>query len=229
MSAMPARYAPEGKALPALRRAFARASAAHVVIDIQNCYCDPAHADFDGAADTQGMARLVEDIAAFSQRVRAVLPPVWVAHTNWATITHKEKKPFLQRLREGFGFWAGNDLPAAELRQRTRNEAALRELYRQPVAENDPVVGKHGMDAFAGTDLDALLKARGVDTLVLTGVFADQCVRATAESAVKNGYNVYIVNDLTLSGFDQAGGYVAPLANKGVRFITAAALGSALG
>jgi biuret amidohydrolase len=49
--------------------------------------------------------------------------------------------------------------------------------------------------SFVGTNLDALLRARGIDTLVLAGFTTDCCVDCTARDAFHHDYNVFVVAD----------------------------------
>jgi len=49
--------------------------------------------------------------------------------------------------------------------------------------------------AFVNRELDTWLRARGITTLVLTGVFANACVTATAKDALTKGYAVHILAD----------------------------------
>ena len=62
-------------------------------------------------------------------------------------------------------------------------------------AENDPVITKHRYSAFHNTDLDTVLHARGVRTLVLTGVAANVCVETTAREAFVRDYYVVFPAD----------------------------------
>jgi nicotinamidase-related amidase len=57
------------------------------------------------------------------------------------------------------------------------------------------VVRKRWYDAFAGTPLDGALRARGVDTLVVTGTMTDICVLATVVGAFNREYRVTVVED----------------------------------
>ena len=57
------------------------------------------------------------------------------------------------------------------------------------------VVRKRWYDAFAGTPLDGVLRARGVDTLVMTGTMTDICVLATVVGAFNREYRVTVVED----------------------------------
>jgi nicotinamidase-related amidase len=59
----------------------------------------------------------------------------------------------------------------------------------------DLVVTKHGMDPFNGTPLANLLRARGVETLVLMGVWTNFVVEAAARTGADSGYRVAVVTD----------------------------------
>jgi nicotinamidase-related amidase len=60
------------------------------------------------------------------------------------------------------------------------------------------VVGKPLIDGFEKSNLDRVLRDKGADTLVLTGFFTDQCVKATALTAKEKGYEVFLAEDATL-------------------------------
>ena len=57
------------------------------------------------------------------------------------------------------------------------------------------VVRKRWYDAFAGTPLDGALRAKGIDTLVVTGTMTDICVLATVVGAFNREYKVTVVDD----------------------------------
>jgi ureidoacrylate peracid hydrolase len=44
-------------------------------------------------------------------------------------------------------------------------------------------------------DLDARLKARGIDTLIITGTLTNCCCESTARDALQMGYGVIFVSD----------------------------------
>lgn len=70
------------------------------------------------------------------------------------------------------------------------------EFYRPLVpAASDFIVAKRRYSAFFATDLDILLRGLRVDTLILTGVATDVCVRATAQDAMQNDYRVFVAPD----------------------------------
>ncbi len=64
----------------------------------------------------------------------------------------------------------------------------------QPLAGETVIHKRHG-DAFEETDLQAALGARGVRTLVVTGLVTHGCVKATCMGALERGYGVVLVAD----------------------------------
>lgn len=72
-----------------------------------------------------------------------------------------------------------------------------------PVAEEDVVVLKRRASAFAGTDLDLVLRAQGVDRLAVAGVATSAMVAATCYDAADRGYGVTVLRDGCADG-DQA-------------------------
>jgi ureidoacrylate peracid hydrolase len=61
----------------------------------------------------------------------------------------------------------------------------------------DPIVTKHRYSAFYNTDLDTLLRANGIRTVVLTGVVTNVCVETSAREAFVRDYYVVVASDGT--------------------------------
>ncbi len=74
--------------------------------------------------------------------------------------------------------------------------AALDEELAPP-RPGDLTVVRHSYDAFAGTPLDEQLRARGVETVVGTGVVTNLCVQTTVQHAFALGYYVVVAEDGT--------------------------------
>lgn len=72
--------------------------------------------------------------------------------------------------------------------------------FIQPLAPRpgEPVVVKRGMSAFAGTDLDLLLRLAGSRSLILAGVASNLVVEATARHGVDMGYRAIIPADASM-------------------------------
>ena len=63
-------------------------------------------------------------------------------------------------------------------------------------ADDDIVLeGKRGLDAFGSTNLDFILRSKGLETVVLSGFLANCCVESTMRSAYERGYEVVTSTD----------------------------------
>lgn len=81
-------------------------------------------------------------------------------------------------------------------------------------APGETVVPKAAPDSFLDTDLDAVLRARGVTEVVVTGFATEICVESTARQALSRGYDVVLVADgHTTSVRPGPGPYAAPEAS----------------
>ena len=63
------------------------------------------------------------------------------------------------------------------------------------LSDSEPVVHKAYGDSFEETDLEALLAARGIGRLVVTGAQSDACIRSTLHGAIARGYDATLVAD----------------------------------
>ena len=62
-------------------------------------------------------------------------------------------------------------------------------------AAGEVVVVKHRVSAFAGTDLEMILRAKGIDTLVLLGFATSGVVLSTVRHAADADYRLVVVED----------------------------------
>ena len=62
--------------------------------------------------------------------------------------------------------------------------------------DGDVVVeGKRGLDTFATTNLDFILRARGITTIALGGFLTNCCVESTMRTGYEKGYDVITLSD----------------------------------
>jgi nicotinamidase-related amidase len=67
----------------------------------------------------------------------------------------------------------------------------------------DLIVVKHRVSAFAGTDLETVLRAREVDTLILFGIATSGVVLSTIRHAADADYRMIVVRDCCLDRDDE--------------------------
>ncbi|ROZ99224.1 cysteine hydrolase [Gordonia sp. OPL2] len=65
-------------------------------------------------------------------------------------------------------------------------------------ADGDILIeGKRGLDTFASTNLDFILRSKGITTIILAGFLTNCCVESTMRSGYENGYRVITLTDCT--------------------------------
>ena len=67
----------------------------------------------------------------------------------------------------------------------------------------EPVIDKPGKGAFYQTDLDLMLRNRGIETLLVCGVTTEVCVHTTVREANDRGYRCLVLADACASYFPE--------------------------
>jgi nicotinamidase-related amidase len=160
-------------------------TAALIVIDMQNAFvAEGAPYETPGA---RTMMPALDRILAFARRVG--MPIVWTQSDHSAPYGGIMLKKF-PVIRDEQVLWKGDK---------------SFELYgdmTQP-REGEYRVVKHKYDAFFETDLDAILRNRGVQSLIIVGTATNVCCESTARSGFFRDYQVVVPSDANAS-FDPA-------------------------
>lgn len=160
------------------------AKTALVVVDIQVDF-----AAKDGLAGT--FCEDLSPVEAAIDRIEELIPRMRKAGATIAfmrVVTRPETdSTALRTLMERRGMPGGEAI--------CRAEGGGADYYRVSPEPGDIEIEKLLFDSFHGTDFDAQLRARGIDTVLMTGITTECCVDSTARTAFHNGYNVFLVSD----------------------------------
>ena len=188
-------------------------STALVVVDLQNDFADSA-----GSLAVAGADAVVAAANAAVAEAAAAGATV-VATQDW----HPESTPHFAK--DG-GIWPVHCVAGTW-------GAELHPGFELPAEADRVRKGAHGEDGYSGftmrdpltgdeapTELEALLRERGIDRVVVCGLATDYCVKATALDAVRLGFDVWLLPDAVAAvnrERDDGERAVSEMAEAGVR------------
>jgi ureidoacrylate peracid hydrolase len=161
-----------------------------VVIDVLNDFC----------ADEGMMAREGLDVGA-PQALAERLPELLDAAREAGVLV-----VFVRNVYSTERNWYLSDVWLEQAERRRKGSYTTRPVCPPDSWSNDfygevrplpgePVVIKHRFDAFLNTDLDTILRANGIRTVVPTGVATNVCVETTTRNAFLRDYYVVLPGD----------------------------------
>jgi biuret amidohydrolase len=175
------------------------AHAALVIIDMQRDFLEPGGFGAALGNDVSRLKAAVEPcrsvLAAFRSRGGLVI------HTREGHRPDLTDAPPHKVLRGDPATRIGAPGPMGRILVRGEpGHDIIPELY--PMA-GEPVIDKPGKGAFYQTDLDLMLRNRGIDTLFVCGVTTEVCVNTTIREANDRGYRCIALSDCCASYFPE--------------------------
>ena len=83
-----------------------------------------------------------------------------------------------------------------------RASCAFGGFYKCAPSRGDVLIGKDRDSAFKGSDINEVLREKGVKNLIVSGFNTSACVAQTVHDAIDRGYHVCVVEDMTENGND---------------------------
>jgi nicotinamidase-related amidase len=126
---------------------------------------------------------------------------VFVIHTREGHRADLSDLPPSKKVRGHGKITIGDVGPMGRLLVRgEKGHDIVEEVY--PI-DGEPIVDKPGKGAFYATDLDAILKMKGIKQLVVCGVTTEVCVHTSVREANDRGYDALVLSDCVGSYFPE--------------------------
>jgi len=158
-----------------------------LLIEYQNDFTTEGGALHNGVKDVMESTGMLAKTAQTAAKARAAGVTVMYAPITFA-------KGYVEITAHPYGILKGVVDGNAFVRG-TWGAAIVDSLAPQP---GDIVVeGKRGLDTFASTNLDFILRSRGTKTLAVGGFLTNCCVESTVRTGYEKGFNMVALSDCT--------------------------------
>jgi nicotinamidase-related amidase len=178
---------------------FEPARAALIIIDMQRDFLEPGGFGAALGNDVELLRRAVAPTQQLLAAARAA--GMLVVHTREGHRPDLADLPPAKAARGRFPIGIGHPGPMGRIL--VRGEIGHDIIAELAPLAGEPVVDKPGKGAFYATDLDAILKIRGIAQLIVCGVTTEVCVNTTVREANDRGYDCLALRDCTASYFPE--------------------------
>jgi biuret amidohydrolase len=178
---------------------FDPSTTALVVIDMQRDFVDPGGFGEALGNDVSLLRRALEPTRRVLDACREA--GVLVIHTREGHRPDLSDCPPAKLARGRLANGIGDQGPMGRILVRGEYGHDIVDSLRP--LELEPVVDKPGKGAFYATDLEHMLRGRGVKSLVVTGVTAEVCVQTTVREANDRGFECLVLSDCIASYFPE--------------------------
>ena len=165
-------------------------SAALIVVDMQNDFCDSNGAVAQHGGDPSLIQEMAPRLLRLLASARQVCLPIVHIRTHHSPWTDSEswigRFPTPRTLCYP-GSWGADYYAGFEPRADAAWTPGCHEY----------VVTKHRYSGFVGTDLDQILRSHGIRSVIMTGEATNVCVETTARDAFMRDYFIAFVSDCT--------------------------------
>ena len=174
-------------------------STALLVIDMQRDFLEPGGFGELLGNDVSLLAEAVAPTARVLAAARAA--GMTVVHTREGHRADLSDCPPAKRRRGRLPVGIGDPGPMG--RVLVRGEAGHEIVPELAPAAGEPVVDKPGKGAFYATELEGILRNRGIESLLMAGVTTEVCVHTTVREANDRGFECLVLDDCVGSYFPE--------------------------
>lgn len=175
------------------------ARTAVLVIDMQRDFLEPGGFGEALGNDVSLLARAVEPCRRLLDGARQA--GLLVLHTREGHRPDLSDAPPAKVLRSPPGLRIGDPGPMGRIL--VRGEPGHGIVPELAPIEGEPVIDKPGKGAFFATDLEAMLRNRGIEALLVAGVTTEVCVHTTVREANDRGFRCLVVAEACASYFPE--------------------------